>query len=41
MTSASVHEWMMTSKAERQRRRQAAELIGIDDTYAEVAAVSA
>jgi len=36
-----VSEWMMTSKAEKQRRRQAAELIGIDDAYVEVAAVSA
>ena len=35
-----VNEWMMTSKAEKQRRRQAAELIGIDDVYVEVAAMS-
>ena len=33
-----VSEWMMTSKAEKQRRKQAAELIGIDDAYAEAAA---
>ena len=36
-----VGEWMMTSKAEKQRRMHAAELIGIDDAYAEVAEVSA
>ena len=35
-----VSRWMVTSKAEKQRRMQAAELIVIDDAYAEVAAVS-